>query len=224
MYCCSIGKGMSYVLKELFQESLGMRQEVPHVLVLLTDGRAVDDVEQPSRIAQAYGVSVLAIGVANADMDELKKIAYPASYQNIFYARDFDDFSSIEREFISNICSEALLSEFRQHYESAQLDTPTDDPDELTKPQGPCPLQCKGQKGEKGDGSGNGGLRLQQNTAMFESIGLKSKGEKGERGLPGTDGVPGLPGRPGRTGPPGSAGQRVNLTKKETLSVQCFVL
>ncbi|XP_042174587.1 collagen alpha-1(VII) chain isoform X7 [Oncorhynchus tshawytscha] len=202
------GKGMSYVLKELFQESLGMRQEVPHVLVLLTDGRAVDDVEQPSRIAQAYGVSVLAIGVANADMDELKKIAYPASYQNIFYARDFDDFSSIEREFISNICSEALLSEFRQHDESAQLDTPTDDPDELTKPQGPCSLQCKGQKGEKGDGSGNGGLRLQQNTAMFESIGLKSKGEKGERGLPGTDGVPGLPGRPGRTGPPGSAGQR----------------
>uniref|UniRef100_UPI001EAEAD9F collagen alpha-1(VII) chain n=1 Tax=Oncorhynchus gorbuscha TaxID=8017 RepID=UPI001EAEAD9F len=202
------GKGMSYVLKELFQESLGMRQEVPHVLVLLTDGRAVDDVEQPSRIAQAYGVSVLAIGVANADMDELKKIAYPASYQNIFYARDFDDFSSIEREFISNICSEALLSEFRQHDESAQLDTPTDDPDELTKPQGPCSLQCKGQKGERGDGSGNGGLRLQQNTAMFESIGLKSKGEKGERGLPGTDGVPGLPGRPGRTGPPGSAGQR----------------
>lgn len=46
---------MSYVLKELFQESLGMRQEVSHVLVLLTDGRAVDDVEQPSRIAQAYG-------------------------------------------------------------------------------------------------------------------------------------------------------------------------
>ncbi|XP_045081348.1 collagen alpha-1(VII) chain-like [Coregonus clupeaformis] len=202
------GKGMSYVLKELFQESLGMRQEVSHVLVLLTDGRAVDDVEQPSRIAQAYGVSVLAIGVANADMDELKKIAYPASYQNIFYARDFDDFSSIERKFISNICSEALHSEFRQHDESAQLDSPTDDPDELTKPQGPCPLQCKGQKGEKGDGSGNGGLRLQQNTAMFESFGLKSKGEKGERGLPGTDGIPGLPGRPGRTGPPGSAGQR----------------
>lgn len=63
------------------------------------------------------GVSVLAIGVANADMDELKKIAQPANYQNIFYARDFDDFSSIEREFISNICSEALLSEFRQHDE-----------------------------------------------------------------------------------------------------------
>ncbi|XP_034146016.1 collagen alpha-1(VII) chain isoform X2 [Esox lucius] len=202
------GKGMNYVLKELFQESLGMRQEVAHVLVLLTDGRAVDDVEQPSRIAQAYGVSVLAIGVASADMEELRKIASPTSYQNLFYARDFDDFDSIERDFISNICSEALLSEFRQHDESAQLDTPTDDPGELTKPQGPCPLQCKGQKGAKGDASGSSGLRLQQNSAMFESFSLQSKGEKGERGLPGTDGIPGLPGRPGRTGPPGSAGQR----------------
>ncbi|KAL0963044.1 hypothetical protein UPYG_G00348970 [Umbra pygmaea] len=202
------GKGMSYVLKELFQESLGMRQEVPHVLVLITDGRAVDDVEQPSRIAQAYGVSVLGIGVANADMEELRKIASPTSYQNVFYARDFDDFDSIERDFIINICSDALLTEFKQHDESAQLDTPTDYPVEPIKPLGPCPLQCKGQKGAKGEGSGSSGLRLQQNSAMFESFNLQSKGEKGERGLPGTDGIPGLPGRPGRTGPPGSAGLR----------------
>lgn len=52
---CIVGRGISYVLRELFQESLGMRQEVPHVLVLLTDGRAQDDVEPPSRIAHALG-------------------------------------------------------------------------------------------------------------------------------------------------------------------------
>ncbi|XP_067111043.1 collagen alpha-1(VII) chain [Osmerus mordax] len=203
------GKGISYVLRELFQESLGMRQDVAHVLVLITDGRALDDVEPPSRIAHALGVSVLAVGVADADIEELKKIASPSSYKNIFYASTFDDFPSIEREFISNICSEALLSEFKQNDESTQLDTPTDDPDELTKPQGPCPSQCvKGQKGDKGDGSGVGGLSLKLGTAGYDPFSLKSKGEKGERGLPGTDGVPGLPGRPGRTGPPGSAGQR----------------
>ncbi|XP_046878673.1 collagen alpha-1(VII) chain [Hypomesus transpacificus] len=203
------GKGISYVLRELFQESLGMRQDVAHVLVLITDGRALDDVEPPSRIAHALGVSVLAVGVANADIEELKKIASPSSYKNIFYASTFNDFPSIEREFISNICSEALLSEFKLHDESTQLDTPTDDPDELTKPQGPCSSQCvKGQKGEKGDGSGVRGLSLKQGNAGYDPFTLKSKGEKGERGLPGTDGVPGLPGRPGRTGPPGSAGQR----------------
>lgn len=52
----SPGKGISYVLQELFQESLGMRQDVPHVLVLITDGRAQDNVVPPSRIARALGL------------------------------------------------------------------------------------------------------------------------------------------------------------------------
>ncbi|TRY60262.1 hypothetical protein DNTS_004245 [Danionella cerebrum] len=201
------GRGISYVLREMFQESLGMRQEVPHVLVLLTDGRAQDDVEPPSRIAHALGVSVLVIGIAHADIEELKTIASPASYKNIFYASDFDDLPSIEREFIHSICSEALQSEFKQH-EPAQLDTPTEDPEPLAKPEGPCPLNCKGQKGERGEGFGQGGLRLKNGPGLFDSFSLKVKGEKGERGLPGMDGIPGLPGRPGRTGPPGSPGQR----------------
>ncbi|KAI4886170.1 hypothetical protein NFI96_033333 [Prochilodus magdalenae] len=196
------GRGISYVLRELFQESLGMRQNVPHVLVLVTDGRAQDDVEPPSRIAHILGVSVLAIGVANADMEELRKIASPKTYKNIFFAADFGDFPSIEREFISSLCSEALLSEFQQHEESAQLDTPTSDPEALPKPEGPCPIQCKG------DGFGHGGLRPKLGGADYDPFTLKIKGEKGERGLPGTDGIPGLPGRPGRTGPPGSAGLR----------------
>ncbi|XP_078021207.1 uncharacterized protein col7a1l isoform X2 [Epinephelus lanceolatus] len=202
------GKGISYVLQELFQESLGMRQDVAHVLVLITDGRAQDNVEPPSRIARALGVSVLAVGVSNADMEELNKIAAPTSYKNIFYSPTFDDFPSIEREFINIICSEELLSEFKLNDESAQLDTPTEDPGELLKPQGPCSSQCaKGQKGEKGDGFGGGGLRFRQSPGQFDPF-TSSKGEKGERGPPATDGVPGLPGRPGRTGPPGSPGQR----------------
>ncbi|XP_057179413.1 collagen alpha-1(VII) chain isoform X2 [Triplophysa rosa] len=202
------GRGISYVLRELFQESLGMRQDVPHVLVLLTDGRAQDDVEPPSRIALALGVSVLAIGIGQADIEELRTIASPTTYKNIFFATDFDDLPTIERELISSLCSEALQSEFKQHDESAQLDTPTSDPEPLPKPEGPCPLNCKGQKGEKGDGFGLGGLRLKQSPGHYDSFSLKSKGEKGERGLPGIDGIPGLPGRPGRTGPPGSQGQR----------------
>uniref|UniRef100_W5NF20 Collagen type VII alpha 1-like n=1 Tax=Lepisosteus oculatus TaxID=7918 RepID=W5NF20_LEPOC len=111
----------------------------------------------------------------------------------IFFAQTFDDFPSIEREFIENLCSEALLTSQQR---------------ELTKPQGPCPSQCmKGQKGEKGESNSHGGLRLPTGNG-YDLFNLNTKGEKGERGLPGTDGVPGLPGRPGRTGPPGSAGLR----------------
>lgn len=68
------------------------------------------------------GVSVLAIGIAHADIEELRKIASPTTYKNIFFASDFDDLPSIEREFISSICSEALLSEFKQHDEVGHAD------------------------------------------------------------------------------------------------------
>ncbi|KAF4079836.1 hypothetical protein AMELA_G00182860 [Ameiurus melas] len=202
------GRGIGYVLRELFRESLGMRQNAPHVLVLVTDGKAQDDVEPPSRVAHVLGVSVLAIGIANADIHELKKIASPATYKNVFFATDFDDLPSVERELISSICSEALMSEFQHHKEPAQLDIPTSDPVSISKPEGPCPIQCKGQKGEKGDAFGQGGLRPKLDGADYDPFTLKMKGEKGERGLPGTDGIPGVPGRPGRTGPPGSAGLR----------------
>ncbi|KAM3588066.1 uncharacterized protein V6R79_020259 [Siganus canaliculatus] len=202
------GKGISYVLQELFQESLGMRQDMAHVVVLITDGRAQDNVVPPSRIARALGVSILAVGVSNADMEELNKIAAPTTYQNIFFSPTFDDFPSIEREFIRSICSEELLSEYKLQDEFAQLDTPTEDPEELLKPEGPCPTQCaKGQKGEKGDGFSMGGLRFRQSPGQYDPF-TSSKGEPGEKGAPGTDGIPGLPGRPGRSGPPGSAGQR----------------
>lgn len=64
-------------------------------------------------ICFSAGVSVLAIGVSNADMEELNKIAAPTSYKNIFYSPTFDDFPSIEREFINVICNEEVLSEFK---------------------------------------------------------------------------------------------------------------
>ncbi|KAJ8386657.1 hypothetical protein AAFF_G00167730 [Aldrovandia affinis] len=207
------GRGIGYVLEELFQESLGMRRDVSHVLVLITDGRAQDDVVPPSRVAHALGVSVLAVGVANADIDELRKIVSQASYQNIFFSNTFDDFPSIEREFIASICSEALQLEYKQQDESAQLDTPTGDPAPLKQTRGSLSALHEGSKRRKGrwlrsrrDLSFVFVQRLQQPSGDYSQF--QTKGEKGERGLPGTDGIPGLPGRPGRTGPPGSAGQR----------------
>ncbi len=68
------------------------------------------------------GVSVLAVGVSNADIEELNKITAPTSYKNIFYSPTFDDFPSIEREFINSLCSEELSSEFKLH-EEARKDT-----------------------------------------------------------------------------------------------------
>uniref|UniRef100_A0A803VE59 Collagen type XIV alpha 1 chain n=1 Tax=Ficedula albicollis TaxID=59894 RepID=A0A803VE59_FICAL len=49
------GHAISYVLKELFQPSRGMRPGFPHILVLVTDGQSQDDVLPPARAAHAFG-------------------------------------------------------------------------------------------------------------------------------------------------------------------------
>lgn len=63
----------------------------------------------------------MAIGIAHADIEELRTIASPTTYKNIF-AVDFDDLPTIERELISSLCSEALQSEFKQHDEVGHAD------------------------------------------------------------------------------------------------------
>lgn len=175
------GQSISFVLEDLFQESQGMRRDVAHVLVLVTDGRALDDVLPPSRMARALGVSIVTVGVANADLEELKLIAPPTSYKNIFFSPTFEEFPTIEREFINSLCSDALLSEYKLADESTQLDTPTGDPKDLAKPEGPCQSQCvKGQKGEKGTGFGLGGLRFKQTPGKPDPFAM-AKGETGEK-------------------------------------------
>jgi len=56
LYVCP-GRGIAYMLKELFQSSRGMRPDFPHMLVLMTDGRSQDDVVPPARVAHALGKS-----------------------------------------------------------------------------------------------------------------------------------------------------------------------
>ncbi|XP_069813976.1 collagen alpha-1(VII) chain-like [Dendropsophus ebraccatus] len=201
------GRGIGHVLKEMFQVSKGMRPSSPHLILLVTDGRSQDNVMQPSRVAHALGIRMLAIGVGAADMDELRSIMMNRNLQDIFFVSSFDDFPTIVQELIETICYESEEPVKIQPIESTTTETENEDtPPE--QPVGPCTSTCpkgqKGEKGEKGPPGQNTFTGLQ--TGGLDILNMNSKGEKGERGLPGQDGVPGLPGRPGRTGPPGPPG------------------
>ncbi|XP_059327721.1 collagen alpha-1(VII) chain-like [Ammospiza nelsoni] len=103
------GNAISYVLKELFQPSRGMRPGFPHILVLVTDGQSQDDVVSPARAAHALGLRVIAVGVSGADPMELHRILLQQNPQNIFYVSTFDDFPQILQELIEAICSDPQL-------------------------------------------------------------------------------------------------------------------
>ncbi|XP_068025207.1 collagen alpha-1(VII) chain-like [Melanerpes formicivorus] len=206
------GRGITYVLKDLFQTSRGMRPNFSHMVVLVTDGQSQDDVLLPARVAHALGIRVIAVVVSGADPAELNSILLQQNLQNVFYVSTFDDFPQILQELIEVICSDLQPSqaelpsrEVARHEANQQV--PFDDTE--NKPYVPDPSSAE-QHIRKGKGTcGPWCLKAFRGPPAhggYDPYSFTTKGEKGERGLPGKDGVPGLPGRPGRAGPPGAPG------------------
>ncbi|XP_030336058.1 collagen alpha-1(VII) chain-like isoform X5 [Strigops habroptila] len=206
------GRGITYMLKELFQSSKGMRPDFPHMMVLVTDGQSQDDVLPPARVAHALGIRIIAVGVSGADPIELNSILLQQNLQNVFYVSTFDDFPHILRELIEVICSDPQPSgaqlpsgEVARHEADKQL--PFGDIE--NKPHIPDPSSAEPQIQREEKACGPWCLKSSRGPPAYggyDPYSFTTKGEKGERGLPGKDGIPGLPGRPGRTGPPGPLG------------------
>ncbi|CAN0017630.1 unnamed protein product [Bubo scandiacus] len=206
------GRGIAYMLKELFQSSRGMRPDFPHTMVLVTDGQSQDDVLPPARVAHALGIRIITVGVSGADPVELNSILLQQNLQNLFYVSTFDDFPQILRELIEVICSDPQLSgaqlpagEVARHEANKQLPFGGTG----SKPHIPDPSSAEPHIQKEEEACGPWCLKSFRGSPAhggYDPYSFTTKGEKGEQGLPGKDGIPGLPGRPGRTGPPGPPG------------------
>ncbi|XP_069798438.1 collagen alpha-1(VII) chain-like [Narcine bancroftii] len=201
------GRAIDFVLNYVFQISAGRRPQFPALLVLITDGRSDDRVVEAVARAKGAGIHMYAVGVGEADINELQSIVSNGDLKNIFYAENFDSLTRFEGVLADVICVAAR------------------------KPDGHCPTHCqKGEKGESGitgkrgrDGSdglngepGRPGLPGPRGPmgpvgppgrpGTIEGIPPGLKGEKGDPAHPGRDGTPGTPGRPGNPGSPGPPG------------------
>ncbi|XP_075715534.1 uncharacterized protein LOC142750416 [Rhinoderma darwinii] len=174
------GRGIGHVLKEMFQVSKGMRPSSPHLILLLTDGRSQDNVMQPSRVAHALGIRMIAVGVGAADMDELRAILMNRNLEDMFFVSSFDDFPTIVQELIETICAE---SEKQVKMQPAE-----------------------GEKGPQGQNTFTG-LET-RGLDIFNMNSKGEKGERGLPGQDGVPGLPGRPGRTGPPGPPGLMGHK----------------
>ncbi|XP_053723610.1 collagen alpha-1(VII) chain isoform X2 [Synchiropus splendidus] len=213
----NIGEAVTFARQYLLN-SAGRRLGVPGVVVIIADRRSADNLTEAARILKATGVTVLAVGIEQADTEELRKAVTDNNPQNILFIRDAAQLDSLHSDLAGLLCGIGRSS--------------------VVGPGGPgqCTVQCpQGERGERGvpgergrDGlpghkgePGRDGLPGREGPRGPEgrpgppglSIPIDPsqavKGSKGERGFPGIDGNPGLPGRPGSpggTGVPGSQG------------------
>ncbi|XP_078342465.1 uncharacterized protein LOC144628269 isoform X2 [Oculina patagonica] len=94
------GDALSRLRTELFPLA---RAGVPHVLIVLTDGRAQDSVEDPAEELHDMGVHIISVGVGNADYEELEDIASDPDDENVFTAT-FDSVVSLAGSILADVC------------------------------------------------------------------------------------------------------------------------
>jgi len=57
------GEAIDYLVKNTFTESAGARKGFPKVAIVITDGKAQDEVEIPARELRNIGVEVFSLGM-----------------------------------------------------------------------------------------------------------------------------------------------------------------
>nr|XP_060494633.1 collagen alpha-4(VI) chain-like isoform X1 [Panthera onca] len=77
------------------------RSNVPWYLIVITGGKSEDPVAEPADALRAEGVIIYAIGIKNANDNELKEIAE----DKMFFAAEFDSLKAIQQDVVQDICS-----------------------------------------------------------------------------------------------------------------------
>ncbi|XP_061633704.1 collagen alpha-1(XIV) chain isoform X1 [Phyllopteryx taeniolatus] len=100
------GLALSYILENCFKSQSGARVAVPKIGILITDGKSQDDVIPPAESLQKAGVELFAIGVKNADENELRSIASEPDDSHVYNVADFNVMSAIVEGLTRTVCEQ----------------------------------------------------------------------------------------------------------------------
>ncbi|XP_039977374.1 collagen alpha-1(XIV) chain-like isoform X2 [Xiphias gladius] len=98
------GLALTFILENSFKPESGSRPGVPKIGILITDGKSQDDVSPPAQSLREAGIELFAIGVKNADENELKAIASPPEETHVYNVADFSVMSDIVEGLTKTIC------------------------------------------------------------------------------------------------------------------------
>uniref|UniRef100_A0A8C4EFK5 Collagen alpha-1(XIV) chain n=1 Tax=Dicentrarchus labrax TaxID=13489 RepID=A0A8C4EFK5_DICLA len=121
------GLALMFILENCFKPESGSRVGVPKIGILITDGKSQDDVIPPAESLQNAGVELFAIGVKNADENELHSIASEPSDTHVYNVADFNIMSSIVEGLTRTVCEQVVQQDkdIKQKTTGAPLDLVT---------------------------------------------------------------------------------------------------
>lgn len=96
-------------MKSLFQ--VAYRENVPQILIVITDGKSEDKVNQAARDLRQQGIVIYAIGIKDAVQQELEEIA--ETKNRMFFVNDFDSLKHIKHEIVQEVCSTNVCKNVR---------------------------------------------------------------------------------------------------------------
>uniref|UniRef100_A0A8C7ZVZ7 Collagen alpha-1(XIV) chain n=1 Tax=Oryzias sinensis TaxID=183150 RepID=A0A8C7ZVZ7_9TELE len=105
------GLALTFILENCFKPEFGAREDVPKIGILITDGKSQDNVIPPAERLQEAGVELFAIGVKNADENELRSIASEPDATHVYNVADFNIMSSIVEGLTKVVCEQVEQQE-----------------------------------------------------------------------------------------------------------------
>ncbi|XP_065112633.1 collagen alpha-1(XII) chain isoform X1 [Paramisgurnus dabryanus] len=99
------GMALKYILQNNFKPNVGLRPDSRKIGVLVTDGKSQDDIIESSQSLRDSGIELYAIGVKNADENELKSIASDPDEIHMYNVNDFSFLLDIVDDLTNNLCN-----------------------------------------------------------------------------------------------------------------------
>ncbi|OXB61423.1 hypothetical protein ASZ78_004455 [Callipepla squamata] len=121
------GLAIQYAVNIAFSESEGARplnQNVPRIIMIVTDGRPQDPVAEIAAKARNSGILIFAIGVGRVDMNTLKSIGSEPHEEHIFLVANFSQIETLTSVFQTKLCAQDLCAVEKHNCEHICVNTP----------------------------------------------------------------------------------------------------
>ncbi|XP_025769421.1 collagen alpha-5(VI) chain [Puma concolor] len=98
------GKALDFMLQIIKEGKKRRTSRVPNYLIVLTDGKSRDEVLKPAERLRAEQVTIHAVGIGEANKEELQQIA--GEEERVNFGQNFDSLKRIKNEVVRRICTE----------------------------------------------------------------------------------------------------------------------